>query len=748
MPSFLFALMPLLAATLTSALALEAPAYAGEAPARTMSAPAMVGIVRKTDYAGQKLGIMNGTIYEEIAREHLPDAITVRFADMDEVFAALEKDLVKAILAPETIAIRRRTVNGRIRILKPRLISFTCGFVMNHGNQRLREELNSYLRKIKHDKTYDDMLHRWLEADITPVPPDIETDCPNGELVFATSGNVDVFSYMHDGLLVGFDIELAKRFARSIGKTLRIVTMNFADIIPAVEAGTVELGGNIFAMTPERKRRVAFSDSYFQSGGVICVKSPSEGERVARAFDMREFNRRRIAFAEKSDFDLVLALTLPEAQAVPYPSLMDCVAAVKTGEVEAMIANDSAIRRLIGEYPELIELYPMLTTERYGFAVSPQNRVLANELDSFLGLIRLDGTYGDMIARWLDLPVLASIQEIVPADGPRQLLYGTLAKSPRKSEEDRGFELEFAKRFASHVGAALRTVELPDAESLVTALVAGEVDFAADPMNLGAAEKERLAFTVPYYVGGAELCILRRDNGIMPKKPEGGQWSRAVDDFQRLFMRGDGIRLFLSGLKVTLVLTIGSLILGGIVAAGLMWLERCCGRFAGLPVRGFVFVFNGVPVLILLLAAYYFFTPEAERASLLPALACITLVSGAHLTSAVRGSVRKIRRGEIRAAELLESDRRGTVRIVPPPRLAVELLPSVREVILLVLQATSVVGYLEIVDLTRAADLLRQRNLHSALPLVMAGAVYLLLSGLFLLAWRAAARGLGMEDDS
>ncbi len=749
MPSFPHALIPPLAAIiLFFAAAPPAPAYAAQGPVKTTPAPAMVGIVRKADYAGKKLGIIEGTIYEEIARVHLPEAIPIRFGDMDELFAALERDLVNAILAPEAIAIRRRVANGKIRILKPRLTSFICGFVMNHNNRALREELNQYLRKIKHDKTYDDMLHRWLEADQTPIPPDIETNGPNGELVFATAGNIDVFSYMQDGLLVGFDIELAKRFARSLGKTLRIVTTNFSDIIPNIEAGTVDLGGNIFAMTPERMRRVAFSDSYFQSGSVICVKSPSEGERVARAFDMDEWIGRKIAFAEKSDADLILALALPAAQAVPYPSLEECADAVLHGEVEALVAGDAAIRRLIGDHPGLIELYPMLTTERHGFAVRPENRVLLNELDSFLNLIRIDGTYGDMIARWLDFPILASVQEILPGEGPRQLVYGTLDNSPRKDEADIGFELEFAKRFAGHVGAVLKTVQLPDAESLVAALTAGEIDFAADPMNLGAAEKERLAFTNPYYVGGTALCGLRRNNVTTPETPEDNRWSGALDDFRRLFIRGDGGRLFLSGLGVTLFLSVGSLILGGLLALILAWLELRSGRFVKLPVRGFIFVFSSVPALIFLLAAYYFFNPEHERAPLFPALVCIAFAGAARLAPAVRRSIRTRRREEGTAVRVAGNGLPGLVRTILPRERALELLRHFRETTLMILQLTSIVGYLGIVDLTRAADLLQQRNPGSFIPLVMAAAAYLILSGLFHFAWRWGTRGLGTENEA
>ena len=63
-----------------------------------------------------------------------------------------------------------------------------------------------------------------------------------------------------DANFVGCDMFLAQKIADALGVKLEIVDMSFDGIIPAVQAGQVDLGIAAFPNTPERAEVIDFAD--------------------------------------------------------------------------------------------------------------------------------------------------------------------------------------------------------------------------------------------------------------------------------------------------------------------------------------------------------------------------------------------------------------------------------------------------------------------------------------------------------
>jgi polar amino acid transport system substrate-binding protein/arginine transport system substrate-binding protein/lysine/arginine/ornithine transport system substrate-binding protein/histidine transport system substrate-binding protein len=86
------------------------------------------------------------------------------------------------------------------------------------------------------------------------------------ELVFAvTSSSVPFGYHTPQGELVGFNIDLGRAICEQLKRPCRFEAMPFPLIIPAVNAGRVDIGlGNVLK-TPERERQVAFSVPIWRS---------------------------------------------------------------------------------------------------------------------------------------------------------------------------------------------------------------------------------------------------------------------------------------------------------------------------------------------------------------------------------------------------------------------------------------------------------------------------------------------------
>ncbi|MFC1664224.1 transporter substrate-binding domain-containing protein, partial [Pseudomonadota bacterium] len=80
-----------------------------------------------------------------------------------------------------------------------------------------------------------------------------------GELVVGTTGTqVPFTAKAKAGGVIGMDIDLAKLIAVNMGVKVKFETMPFAELLPKLEAGKIDLVLSGMTMTLQRNRKVAF----------------------------------------------------------------------------------------------------------------------------------------------------------------------------------------------------------------------------------------------------------------------------------------------------------------------------------------------------------------------------------------------------------------------------------------------------------------------------------------------------------
>ena len=95
-----------------------------------------------------------------------------------------------------------------------------------------------------------------------------------GKIVMGTEATYPPYEYLDDNAqFTGCDIWLAQQIAAALGVELEIQDMGFDGIIPAVEAGNVDIGIAAFTRTEERAQVIDFSDLYEVSEQLLIVKA-------------------------------------------------------------------------------------------------------------------------------------------------------------------------------------------------------------------------------------------------------------------------------------------------------------------------------------------------------------------------------------------------------------------------------------------------------------------------------------------
>jgi polar amino acid transport system substrate-binding protein len=225
--------------------------------------------------ADKTFAVPSGTVADKLVLSKLPGA---KFLYVDTALAAclaVKDGKADAAAYDEPILKNIAAKNDGLLVLPQMITNDDYGFAVALDNADLKSTVDAVVQDLKSKGTYDEMLKRWLPEHGDPAAmPAITLDGANGTLKFGTAAVTEPFSFLDASKnVVGFDIELASHVAQKLGKKLEIVNMDFGQMIPALQAGQVDMIGACITITAERSQLVLFSAPYYKGGIAALVKN-------------------------------------------------------------------------------------------------------------------------------------------------------------------------------------------------------------------------------------------------------------------------------------------------------------------------------------------------------------------------------------------------------------------------------------------------------------------------------------------
>lgn len=105
------------------------------------------------------------------------------------------------------------------------------------------------------------------------------TDTGNKQVLkVGTSADYAPFEYVDAAKgeeIIGFDIDLIKLVGEKIGVDMQVQDMDFNSLVPALQAGKIDVVISGMTPNPDREKVVDFSDQYNETEQVIIVKKDS-----------------------------------------------------------------------------------------------------------------------------------------------------------------------------------------------------------------------------------------------------------------------------------------------------------------------------------------------------------------------------------------------------------------------------------------------------------------------------------------
>lgn len=224
----------------------------------------------------------------------------------------------------------------------------------------------------------------------------------DGTLTVGTAAEYEPFEYMEDGQYKGFDLDLIQDIAKKLGLTVEFANVDFDTIVPGVSSGAkYDVGIGAITVTPERKKEVDFTDSYYMDDqAIVTMKNNADitGDNYKEKLDSADA---KIAVQSGSTAEAFAKENFPNAELVPFKNATDCFSALQAGQSVALVTNRSVAAQLVATSFDNEQVIKLISTgEEYAIAVNKDNSGLKDAINKALKELTDDGTVDSLMGQY------------------------------------------------------------------------------------------------------------------------------------------------------------------------------------------------------------------------------------------------------------------------------------------------------------------------------------------------------------
>ena len=199
----------------------------------------------------------------------------------------------------------------------------------------------------------------------------------------------------------GYDADVAKLFAKSLGVKLQLVPVTGPNRIPYLLTNKIDVLIATFGITAERAKQVLFSDPY--SALTIYVLAP-KSLKIKGPEDLKSVS---IGVARASAQDTAITKIAPAGTDIKrFDDDATALQALISGQVQALGASNTILAQLNKDYPKMqIEPKITLKAQANGMAFRKSDTELCGYANKFIAEIVKNGELSKINQHWFGTPL-------------------------------------------------------------------------------------------------------------------------------------------------------------------------------------------------------------------------------------------------------------------------------------------------------------------------------------------------------
>ena len=200
------------------------------------------------------------------------------------------------------------------------------------------------------------------------------------------------------GELIGFEIDMAKKFAKDMGVKVEFVPTKWSGIIPALITGKFDVLIGGMTITTQRNLKINFTRPYYYTEqGLMAHKKKAAG------FKVKDFNSPDVTIAARLGSTAAVAAKqqFPKAKLRLFDDEPAAVQELRNGNVHAMVSAQPLPSSTALEYPDTIMVYDeVMMLEAIGIGVRKGDSDTLNLINNWIEINRNNGWIQGRYAYW------------------------------------------------------------------------------------------------------------------------------------------------------------------------------------------------------------------------------------------------------------------------------------------------------------------------------------------------------------
>ena len=415
-----------------------------------------------------------------------------------------------------------------------------------------------------------------------------------------------------------------------------------------------------------------------------------------------------------------------------YNKGADAVQALKQNKIDCVIIDEQPALAFVDKNPELKILDEEFTNEDYAICVAKGNDELLDKINGALDELKQDGTLESIINNYIGEDAgktpYVSADDVTRDNGT--LTMATNAACPPYEYYENGtivgIDADMAQAIADKLGMNLVISDM-EFDSIIAAVQSGKADFGAAGLTVTEDRLKNINFSESYTTAKQVIIV---------NTGEGANQQSLVEKFKQVFIEKDRWQYIPKGLRNTLIITLFAGVIGiilGFLFANIRVAndrndEKKLGiRILNAIVKVYLTIFRGTPMMVQLLIMYYVIFASVKANPIMTAVLAFGLNSGAYVAEAIRAGIMSVEIGQFEAGRSLGFTYGQTMIHIILPQAVKNALPAMCNEFIALLKESSIVGYIGLIDLTKAGDIIRSNTYEAFMPLIAVALVYLVI---------------------
>ena len=306
-----------------------------------------------------------------------------------------------------------------------------------------------------------------------------------------------------------------------------------------------------------------------------------------------------------------------------------------------------------------------------------------------------------------------------------------------------GVDIDVLYEFAKYVGRPVELLNMPTL-SILAAVQTGQIDMGVSGFSLrpDRSINKNMLISEPYNRASHALVGYSEELAVQQMKDAGlyketNFFSNVSDAFRRTFIEEDRWQMIAGGLWLTARISFYALIFGTLLGALVCAMRMSRRRFISGMAKVYIEIMRVVPILVFLLIMYYAVFSSMGVSGEVVSVIALAMSMAAFVGDVFCMAIQGIDRGQREAGYALGFSKKQTFFNIILPQAARSAQAVYNGQVIAMIKATSIIGYIAVMDLTKAMDVIRSRTFDAFFPFIAAAVIYYLITVVFvkLIGW-------------